>query len=264
MWPVIGGLISGLGSFFGAEQTNQQSAQNTMMTNSANVAMQSEAERYNTAMVNQQESYAADMSNTAYRRATTDMQAAGLNPAMMFGSGSAASSPSGTAASVSPVRMERPQYQSPLSGLGDVVNHVVSNAVQMKSIDKMADEIANLQTTRAKIVADTGVSKAEEENLRARTGTQYQETGLKRAASEVMQNAAKTAANEMDINPTLRKWLDQFGYGGGKGAEALLPLTSIVNSASKVRGMIPSRSTSEWTNSSGGSSFVDRWSGMYN
>nr|DAR21892.1 MAG TPA: minor capsid protein [Microviridae sp.] len=54
----------------------------------------------------QQNAFTERMSNTAYSRSTTDMRNAGLNPAMMYGSGSAASTP--TAGGSNGVPFENP------------------------------------------------------------------------------------------------------------------------------------------------------------
>ena len=56
---------------------------------------QRRAQQFNSAEAQTQRNWEEYMSNTAYQRAVTDMQKAGLNPALMFGSGNAASTPNG-------------------------------------------------------------------------------------------------------------------------------------------------------------------------
>lgn len=53
---------------------------------------------FNAQQAQKNRDYQTEMSNTAYQRGVADMQAAGLNPALMFGNGNAASSPSGNMA----------------------------------------------------------------------------------------------------------------------------------------------------------------------
>ena len=57
------------------------------------------ANRFNAEQAQIQRDYEERMSNTVYQRGVTDMKAAGLNPALMYGSGGAASIPSGSSAS---------------------------------------------------------------------------------------------------------------------------------------------------------------------
>lgn len=212
MDPLSMGLgIAGIGaSLFGQNQTNQMQAQ----------------------MMQQQQSFQERMSNTAYQRASADMTAAGLNPMMMFSSGSAASSPTGASPS--------PMIKSGLDAdaIQKSVNTGLQSRVQNLTIDKLA---ADLAETKAKVLteerrpqlisAQTGATDQSAALTRERTYTEPVERALKRAGIPIVSNAAVTAANEQRINPTARAIADQAAYFGGKTSKVLSPVTDVINSA---------------------------------
>lgn len=94
-----------------------------------------------------QRDYETQMSNTAYQRQVADMQAAGLNPAIAYGSSSGATTPSGSAASGSNV------------SVGSGLNGLLSAAISLGqlNIQKMMAKanVANIEANTKKTEAET-------------------------------------------------------------------------------------------------------------
>lgn len=75
--------------------------------------------------------FQAYMSNTTYQRAVKDMEAAGLNPGLMYGSGSGASTPTGGSAST-----------------GKMLNNVLSIASLFSNTAKVMKAVNDITTDK--------------------------------------------------------------------------------------------------------------------
>lgn len=234
MDPILGGLITGGASLVGNMFSSSTSAANTQAQIAGQQQMQSQAETFNAGQAQINRDFQAQMSNTAYQRATADMKAAGLNPAMMFGSGGASSTPGGGSASVGTPTMPTPQRTSPFAGLGDAASKVVSSAVQAQTFNQLVQQVANLKADEAFRKAETVTEKEKPEFVASQTGKTKVETGLRHLEVPVKSVSAREAEAVQKIPSAVFDPLAIGSYGARKVEDIASP---IVNSASKVMGL---------------------------
>lgn len=234
--PFFGGMLSAgvglLGNIFGAKQQNEYNQQ-----------MQQQTQAFNASQAQMNRDFQEQMSNTAYQRASADMQKAGLNPAMMFSSGSAASSPGGAMAAPVPPA----QKTSALSSLGPAAEKLVSSAISLKTFDKMVEEIANLRTTNEKLQAETATERTLPALMKLRAITEMNTGAIK--AHQIPQERLKgkeAASEEQLLETTPGQILQQGARVGRQGAEIVKPIGDIIHSAGSVVRALKSPVNTRW------------------
>ena len=191
MWEFLGGLASGIGSWFSSKQVEQG---------------QREANDQNVALSREQMAFQERMSNTAHQREVADLRAAGLNPILSANSG--ASSPSGSLATVvNPVKD---------ANYGEVIPKLVHSA---KSISEA--RVSNAQVSN--VLASTELNRQEKATSSARQAVYEAEARKASADADV-----KERERDFDLSPTgqtfmkIRRAIDSVGGIGSSLASGLI------------------------------------------
>lgn len=243
MFPLIGGLLTGgmslLGSIFSSNTASDNSQANVAMQRETNVLNMQEAQR--------NREFQEQMSSSAFQRATKDMQEAGLNPLGMYGGvGGPASSPGGSQGHATAPRQEN---RSPLEGLGQAASQAVSTAVASKTLDKMAEEIANLNAENARIKASTENIQQSTKTEQNRTQTEYHRSITENAESILRASGIPQATIDRlekegvlkYLSPDILKGIGMGKYGLSSAREALDNINPFVSGAKSVM-----RNMHEW------------------
>lgn len=235
MFPLIGGLLSGGASLLSGFLSSTTSASNVQAQIAAQQQAQGQAEQFSAGQAQVARDYETQMSNTAYQRASQDMQKAGLNPMMMFGSGGAASTPGSPSPSIGAQQIPIGVKSNPLAGVGDAVSKAVSTAVDAETVNRMVQEVANLRTQQ-RLTGAQITTEAQRPELIAAQATLDQILGKLRTLDVP---TAKVGATEsqgvMDVlGPTGVKAAGVAKYGAGAAADVVGPL---VNSALRLKGL---------------------------
>lgn len=150
------------------------------------------------------------MSNTAYQRATADMQAAGINPMLAYMKGGA-DTPSSQQVPVKDV----------MEGASRSIGGAVEKALAIKNVQasnaKLEAETKNTEANTAKIASEipniqqqTSLSKAQEykigyENAQILQNTSLAETQQRKVNSEITNLATQNRLTEASISETLAR-----------------------------------------------------------
>lgn len=227
MDPLTMGLITGGAGLLGSIFSSQTSAANSAQQIEAQERMQQQTQQFNAEQADIQRGYETQMSNTAYQRASADMKAAGLNPMMMFGSGSSASTPSVGAASVGTPSVPMSQKTSPLGNLGQSVGSGLQAAVTAKTMDKMSDEMANL-------VTENDLLKKRADYTSALTGKTVQQ--------QIIDSPDATKANLLEralsAHPDLTTAAEVTRYGGSAVGAATSAVGGLVGLGGRISSAI--------------------------
>lgn len=196
------------------------------------------ANKANAKMAREQRDFEERMSNTAYQRASADMKAAGLNPSMMFGSGSAASTPSYTPSKSESITKGVDFSQSAKLLALELPRLVNETKLADKEAEKKDAEIRNINASTQSALVDPDLKRAEwrlktmePEQLRARIQQILAETELttQSARNVVLDRPKKEAISELagELRDAVRagkEWLHPKDKSRAPGESWVQPL----------------------------------------
>lgn len=187
----IGAISGAIGG--GANIISQNSA------NATNIELQQKANEFSAAEAQKNRDFQEKMSNSAYQRATQDMEKAGINPMLAFSQGGA-SSPSGATASGGAARVESTR-------VGDALTKTVSSAgdmarlkkeLEQKDADIALSHAAKVAKDKEALASNNAAWKMEQDRLKSAVETKALEARLPAIKSE-----SELSKKQADVDKTM-------------------------------------------------------------
>ncbi|AXH73501.1 MAG: DNA pilot protein [Microviridae sp.] len=211
------GLLGSIGSLFGPVFGGIGAGIDGMMA-------QDSAENFSSSAAQANRDFQERMSNTAWQRGMNDMRAAGLNPMLAVSQGPAGV-PGGSAASF-PGAVGAQYEQSSASGVSAQAatrQAETSSNIAAVTIDKIKQEVNNLETTNKQIFAVIDNLNEQRQNL-IKEGYNLSETGnVLRATVDKLKAEVPKLNSETFVNAA-RELLVQAQASLAKGQTSLLGL----------------------------------------
>lgn len=182
-----------------------------------------DANQTNLTSAHDQMAFQERMSGTAYQRAVTDMEKAGLNPMLAYSQGPA-STPSGAMASVDPAT-KTGTFKAALDAAGYSLQR--SSAKSQISLNAATEDAKKAE--RVQVENQAQKTNSENELIKKQTETQEHERKIKEAQASSARAKADAEAYKAkkDIEwYDKEKWLNAIGQGVGainKAADVLKP-----------------------------------------
>lgn len=159
---MLGFLSAVLPSLIGGALSNKGQSD----ANETNVALAKDTRDFNAAEAQKNRDFQAEQSASAYQRATSDMQKAGLNPMLAYSQGGAGT-PGGSTASAQQARVESTTAQA-----GQMISNTALTRAQLENLQaqtaataaqaaKTVEETKNIHPEGLRIEADTRLKKGQ-------------------------------------------------------------------------------------------------------